>query len=85
MDVEANETMRDRNNDLTLSKVEEAFDGYCEKLRERWGTTTTRELVKSRREVADKGGVGAEETSKRSGKEKKRVRFELPEEQSETE
>ncbi|GAA5969094.1 hypothetical protein JCM3765_003436 [Sporobolomyces pararoseus] len=85
LDVEANETMRDRNNDLTLSKVEEAFDGYCEKLRERWKTTTTRRLVRLRSEVKEEGSYRAKERSRGGGKEKKKVRFELVEEQPETE
>lgn len=59
--------MKDLNNDITLSRVEEVFEGYCKALRERWKTRSeTRERINGSREEKEKG--------------KKRVRFRLEEE-----
>ncbi|GAA5915983.1 uncharacterized protein JCM6883_006241 [Sporobolomyces salmoneus] len=80
LDVESNETIRDRNNDLTLSRVEEVFDGYCEKLREKWKTKSTRTSrlrAKDPREgeMGEREGLGLGLGLGKKGKEKKKVRW----------
>jgi len=80
LDVEANETTRDRNNDLTLSKVEQVFEGYCEKLRERWGTKLSEgRTIKVATKVEEQEDEVKQESTRKEGKEKKKVRFELVE------
>jgi len=64
--------MKDLNNDITLSRVEEVFEGYCKALRERWKTRSeVREGIERAKEEKEKG--------------KKRVRFRLEEEDGGTE
>ncbi|GAA6023577.1 hypothetical protein JCM11491_005350 [Sporobolomyces phaffii] len=77
LDVEASETIRDKNNDLTLSRVETAFEGYCRHLNERWGTPPTHaESLKRQREAVEAPPKG-EEAAASGGKPRKTVRFDL--------
>lgn len=78
--------MRDKNNDLTLAKVEGVFERYCESLRKRWKTQLTRTKKTGILEVTSTGETtrdGQDVTSEseqpieRIKKEKKKVRFEL--------
>jgi len=60
--------MKDHNNDITLGRVEEVFEGYCKALRERWKTRS------EMRENIERG-------KEKKGKGKKRVRFEIEDEE----
>ncbi|GAA5945080.1 uncharacterized protein JCM15063_001653 [Sporobolomyces koalae] len=62
LDVERNDNLRDRNNDVTLTAVESAFEGYCETLSAKW--KTGKRIVRAELEKQEASG-------------KKRVRFQF--------